>query len=277
MGFSLGAGAPPPTEYLFVDGGALRGYVENLSARFFGAQTFDLDFRYIEGGFTKVFYYDAIPTRRPDETEADYSTRISPQTNLHTRLIATERIHVYEGDARKRRKAGGLEQKMVDVMLAVDMLTHTFRKNMQRATLLTGDQDFKPLIDALVGEGMFVTLWYPAGETNAELLAAADRRRPLKLGEVASLLTEESRLRFTLPSEHQANAGSLPGDPLSDWIHAGRHYSLYRVDGDWIIAHDTTMQLRHLLRHPSGKLLCAFANESMIEVPEDVRNIIATG
>ena len=35
-------------------------------------------------------------------------------------------------------------------MIAVDMLTHPFDRNMERATLLAGDLDFKPLLDALV-------------------------------------------------------------------------------------------------------------------------------
>src|ERR1700758_3378597 len=45
---------------------------------------------------------------------------------LFKRLRSTDGVHVYEGDVRKRRHKGGLEQKMVDVMLAVDMLTHSF-------------------------------------------------------------------------------------------------------------------------------------------------------
>ena len=38
------------------------------------------------------------------------------------------------------------------------MLSHAHRKNMHKTTLLTGDLDFKPLVDALVQDGMFVTL-----------------------------------------------------------------------------------------------------------------------
>ncbi|MBD2254416.1 NYN domain-containing protein [Nostoc parmelioides] len=45
------------------------------------------------------------------------------------------------------------EQKEIDIMIAVDMLTHSFQKNMDEATLLAGDLDFKPLIDALVLNG----------------------------------------------------------------------------------------------------------------------------
>jgi uncharacterized LabA/DUF88 family protein len=187
-----------PIEYLFVDGASLTGYLANLSAKYFNGETFDLDFAQIGSNFTKVFYYDVIPIRTDQEDETQYEQRIAPQRKLLHRLASTDRVHVYEGDARKRTKRG-LEQKMVDVMLTVDMLTHSFRRNMQRATLFTGDQDFKPLVDALVLEAMFVTLWYPPGETNPELIAAADSRMPMQFGGLTTLLTPESRERFKLP------------------------------------------------------------------------------
>ncbi len=73
-------------------------------------------------------------------------------------------------------------------MIAVDMLTHSFRRNMHEATLLTGDLDFKPLVDALVQEGTFVTLWYPPGETSKELIAAADRSERFSIRSVYDAL-----------------------------------------------------------------------------------------
>jgi uncharacterized LabA/DUF88 family protein len=59
---------------------------------------------------------------------------------------------------------------------------------MNEATLLTGDLDFKPLIDALVQEGMFVTLWYPHGSTSKELIAAADRSQRFSISSVYDAL-----------------------------------------------------------------------------------------
>jgi uncharacterized LabA/DUF88 family protein len=143
---------------------------------------FYVDFTLLKHGFLKAFYYDAIPVRNDKETETDYAARIKPSLDVFDAAGAVDGMHVYEGDARQRRRGkGGLEQKKVDVMLTVDMLTHTFRRNMDAATLLTGDVDFKPLIDALVQNGMYVTLWYPPGETSLELQRAADTRRPLTL------------------------------------------------------------------------------------------------
>jgi NYN domain len=188
---------------------------------------------------------------------------------LFKRLRSTDGVHVYEGDVRKRRHKGGLEQKMVDVMLAVDMLTHSFRRNMQRATLLTGDQDFKPLVDALVQQGMYVTLWYPRGETNSELMDAADRRKPIMLKELASLLTPESRKRFPLPSDelisgtdfrgahHQWNDEN--GNPCSIIDDGGSNWVINRANRDFI-------------RSPNWGLLRMRALEKGIALPAGFEN-----
>jgi hypothetical protein len=50
---------------------------------------------------------------------------------------------------------------------------------MDKATLLTGDLDFKPLLDALILEGMYTTLWYDPRITSKELLYSADSNQVL--------------------------------------------------------------------------------------------------
>jgi len=159
---------PAKIHYLFVDAGSLRGRLDNLFARFFQGQAYTIAFPALASGFTKVFWYDAIPVKTDNKDETTYNRRAAPQLEMLDGASNVDRIHIYEGDVRKRRKRN--EQKKVDVMIAVDMLTHTFRRNMHEATLLTGDNDFKPLVDALVHDGMFVTLWYPPDETSKELM-----------------------------------------------------------------------------------------------------------
>jgi uncharacterized LabA/DUF88 family protein len=85
-------------------------------------------------------------------------------------------------------------------MIAVDMLTHAFRRNMQQATLLTGDLDFKPLLDALVNDGMFVTLWFPPNKTNRSLISSADERHQLDVQCIYSSLKPKSKRLFSLPA-----------------------------------------------------------------------------
>lgn len=194
---------PREIQYLFVDGGCLRKTLEALSERYCPASKIELDFNRLASGFTKVFYYDALPVREANESEGDYTARIAVQENLLNHIRSFDRYHVYEGDARRRPKRG-LEQKKVDVMIAVDMLTHSVRRNMHKATLLTGDIDFKPLVDALVQEGMFITLWYPKGATNRELITAADARMEFDIRVAYNNATREFQKQFSLP---QASSG----------------------------------------------------------------------
>jgi uncharacterized LabA/DUF88 family protein len=38
------------------------------------------------------------------------------------------------------------------------MMNHAIRQNMRRAVLVTGDADFKPLVESMVQIGMFVEI-----------------------------------------------------------------------------------------------------------------------
>jgi uncharacterized LabA/DUF88 family protein len=266
--YSSGYSGPHEIIYLFVDGGSLRGKLENVSRDFFQGKTFDLDFAKLVSDFTKVFYYDAVPIRTDGEDEATYNARIRPQRELLVSAAGLDRIHVYEGDARKRRKVG-LEQKKVDVMIAVDMLTHTFRHNMHKATLLTGDNDFKPLIDALVQEGMFVTLWYPCGETSKELMNAADTRKRLGLVQLRELLTSDSARDFSIPVAINMNPSVEPGTRITEWVTGGVRYTLNMDQDEYIVLRDGDKLNRLHLRHGDVELLRLYCKEEFdTEVPQ---------
>jgi uncharacterized LabA/DUF88 family protein len=57
------------------------------------------------------------------------------------------------------QKQKGKPRKRVDVSLATDMLLHASRKHYDAAVLITGDEDFVPLVEAVQGEGAIVWLW----------------------------------------------------------------------------------------------------------------------
>ena len=165
--------------YLFIDGGCLRETLKNYSERFFDGDTIEFDYPKLGREFSKVFYYDSLPVKNENETDVDYDIRVQPNIDFFTKLSLLDGFHVYEGTARRRRRR--IEQKKVDIMIAVDMLNHSFRKNMSKATLLTADLDFKPLIDALVDSGMYISLWYPINKTNQDLIQSADASSKLDL------------------------------------------------------------------------------------------------
>lgn len=58
----------------------------------------------------------------------------------------------------KKSKTRG--SKRVDISLSADMLTISSRKNYDVAVLVAGDEDYVPLVDAVMGEGRRVCLWF---------------------------------------------------------------------------------------------------------------------
>ena len=173
MHITNGSGSMGEREYLFVDGGCLRSSVKAICKNLFGNEnTYRPFLPNFVGQFDKVFYYDAVSGRDHQEGQEAYATRVEPEHEKFERLQALDRVHVALGKivGKDRR------QKGVDVRLAVDMMTHAFRGKIGRVTLFAGDSDFTPLVQALVSEGLHVTLWHPP-QANKDLKGAADSNR----------------------------------------------------------------------------------------------------
>lgn len=273
-GPSLMLPSHPETHYLFIDGGCLRSTLEQTVAKYVDKESCRFDLTVTARSYTKVFLYDAIPVRESHETDPQYALRIKRQQDMLEAAGQVHGVHVYEGDARRRNKR--MEQKQVDVMIAVDMLTHTFRRNMDRATLLTGDADFKPLIDALVREGMFVTLWYPTGHTNSELLRSADARRPLTIDELLSYLEPAVKSAISLPSvaTTMVTSGRAIGLPpvsiIHRWVEYEKALELAFDEGTQIYVLTRQENAQHLLHmsHADCGVLRFYAKDRFsIEVP----------
>ncbi|HVO68660.1 MAG TPA: NYN domain-containing protein [Aggregatilineaceae bacterium] len=216
MPFSGGYGGPKEIHYLFIDGGCLRDTLAKAADKWFAGCSIDVDYEQLTRGFTKTFYYDCLPPQKRDERKADYDKRIQPNLDFFNHLRGLRGVHVFVGDTRHRR--GQPIQKQVDVKIAVDMLTFSSRRIMHQSTLLTGDLDFKPLLDALVADGTFVNLWYPRGTTNLELVYAADASRPLDIRVIYEFTSRQFRDKFSIP-----DAYGREGKGISD----------YRLEGTW--------------------------------------------
>lgn len=188
---------PKPIQYLFIDGGYLRGYLEDLSATIFNDYSIELDFTSLSRGFEKTFYYDCCPPQKKAERKAEYEKRLENQKQFFNSLKELNGYHVYEGTISGEGKKA--RQKQVDIMIAVHMLSHTIRGNMAKTTLLAGDLDYKPLIDALIQEGMHVTLWCERRSTSQNLVYSADVRRDLNLWEIWGNTSNKFKKRFPIP------------------------------------------------------------------------------
>ncbi len=185
------------SRYLFIDGAYLREVVKNLSGRYFPGELIEIDFGKLTNGFRKTFYYDCLPGSQADESSDAYQARTASQETFFNGLRLVPGMHVNEGSV--RGEGGRRRQKKIDTMMAVDMLTHSYRKNASAFALVAGDLDFKPVVDALVQDGMYVTLWYEKQTASQELIFSVDSREPIDIQRLFSWSKEAFRRSHSLP------------------------------------------------------------------------------
>lgn len=189
------------TAYLFVDGSYLRKALQTLSEALFDGVAIAVDPGALTSGFRRAFYYDCLPAKRRGESDLDFEERLGSAEELLTSFRRTSGVHVVEGALKGRTQ----RQKKVDVAIAVDMLTHSYRGNMSRATLLSGDLDFRPVVDALIQDGTWVTIWAAESSASDELVHAADDLRPLNVSSVFQFATGDFKERWPIPDEFSQN------------------------------------------------------------------------
>lgn len=161
--------------YLFIDAEHLRKYYSEFARAWFGNEG-GINFRTIksQAHAVRLFYYDALDERKGNkESEAEFKARVGARKSEHAAVRALDGAHVRLGTVVGERR----RQKQVDILLAVEMMNHAVRQNMRRAVLLTGDQDFKPVVDSLVLLGTFVEVWGADKHTSPALMDAADSHR----------------------------------------------------------------------------------------------------
>jgi uncharacterized LabA/DUF88 family protein len=229
----------PKRRYLFVDGACLDMAIERFSKKYFSEPIKAAPERlvsFLQGHFDKIFYYDALPIREDGESEEAWKARTEEKRSVLEKLEQTDRFEVFEGDVRKKggpRDRRG--QKKVDVGLAVDMLTNSFRRNMDEAGLLAGDIDFAPLLRALALEGMPVTLFHPE-QTTAELKRVALLRVPLDANRLWNLIPVERLNDYPLPQPahypHEIILHNAMG--LEAWDVGSDHWLLSDLGGLYI-------------------------------------------
>ena len=130
----------------------------------------------------RTYYYHCLPYQSPTPTQEEAARFARRQRFFHA-LSRLDRFEVREGKLALRgwdRTTGKpiLEQKRVDIKLAVDLVLLATKHQITRAVLVTGDSDFLPAIQASKNEGVVIHLCHGVGEhrPHRELWDAADTR-----------------------------------------------------------------------------------------------------
>jgi len=252
--------------YLFIDGGYVQKRYEEAVRVWFGDNA-EIDFPTLIRNYPagRSFYYHCLDEeKREGEGESDHQARIAEQ-KAHLNKVSEApgchiRLGVLKGQEKKRR------QKKVDVLLAVDMLTHAANKNMTKALLLAGDLDFQPAIESLVQLGIFVELIADDKHTASELAWAASSYRKLSFSDYYSWSTSALQEKYPLPRNggHSRldlkgaavlKTGSLDGDAFTLYQSEERFYLCPPgVEGDtpYYYVHDDLERLKLYLEKIQG-------------------------
>ena len=150
-------------------------------------------------GYDRVFYYDALPAKKASECETDWRLRHDQKEALFNKLSISPRLHVRSGISRYRKRRR-LEQKGVDILLAIEALQHATLGNIDVACFMLSDLDFYPIFDALVQTRVKSTLYYDPHKTSTDLIHAADVAEALTTGSLNRLLRADlsERTRLSL-------------------------------------------------------------------------------
>lgn len=177
--------------YLFIDGGYLQTVYRDVFVPVFGG-TYEVDYKAVMNHFgaRRAYLYDCLDdVRKEGESETDYNARVKREEDRFDAMDKVEGLHVRYGYVTTGKKR---QQKEVDVLLAVDMLTHSFNKNMDSAVLLSGDRDFKPVVESIVQLGTCVKVAYDPRISSRPLVRAADSEMEISISDLCQWIRLEA-------------------------------------------------------------------------------------
>jgi uncharacterized LabA/DUF88 family protein len=167
--------------YLFIDGGFLDSMIARTERDFKLPGPLLLNYRGFTGyNFERIFYYDAYPAPKEKQSKEEHAQLVAEKDRKFAMLNEIPFVHTREGITRNRTGKGSrLEQKGVDILLAIDAYRHAVQGNIEEAHILTTDLDFFPLLEALRDTRVATYLHCYMPETSPDLFHLADVVHPV--------------------------------------------------------------------------------------------------
>lgn len=166
---------------VFIDG----GYARKVLEQFGNVRVSYLKFsESVAAGQERLrtYYYDCAPYVSSPPTPSE-KTRKAGFDRFAAALERQSRFQVKLGRLARRESQDGtirFEQKMVDILLAVDLVQLSVGHQIQRAVLLASDSDFVPAIQIARNAGTVVELYYHIPpRPHDELMSVCDDRIPI--------------------------------------------------------------------------------------------------
>lgn len=122
----------------------------------------------------RTYYYDCSPFVSEPPTVEERAKK----SNFDRFQRALEKFPKFQVRLGRLRKQGlEFEQKMVDVLLSIDLVKLSVEHSIRRAVIFAGDADYVPAIKIARDAGVIVQLYYSkAAGIHEETLSACDER-----------------------------------------------------------------------------------------------------
>lgn len=122
----------------------------------------------------RTYFYNCLPFQSNPPTPEE-SERFAKAQKFYDAIKKIPNYEVRYGKLSRRGKPGEYyyEQKMIDTLLSIDLVSLSAKHVIQRALLITGDSDFIPAISLAKNEGVHITLIH-GQRPHADLIAVCD-------------------------------------------------------------------------------------------------------
>ncbi len=118
----------------------------------------------------RTYVYHCLPIVRPNNSED-----IKKQADMERFLSKLKRLPRFEVKLGRLQIIGNqFRQKMIDVLMSLDITNMSFEKQIQHAILIAGDSDFVPAIKKAKNYGTIVHLYYHPSSVHNEILDEVD-------------------------------------------------------------------------------------------------------
>ncbi len=118
----------------------------------------------------RTYFYHCLPIVRKNNEED-----LSRQSNMQKFLTKIKRLPRFEVKLGKLQLIGNqFKQKMIDVLMSLDITNMSYENQIQHAVLIAGDSDFIPAIKKARDYGIIVHLYYHPSSVHNEVLDEVD-------------------------------------------------------------------------------------------------------
>jgi len=177
---------------IFIDA----GYLDKILKRDFAKAK--IDYEKLQNKITANYdllrtYYYCCPLYRgnpPTREEKEWQRR---QDQFYFNLNRISHFQVRKGYLKKYTDSKGTikyEQKLIDVLFAVDLTRLAWQKSIQRVAIITGDGDFVPAVEDIKNAGVVVSLYYTNTACAQQLINICDERTVINQDFIDSILLE---------------------------------------------------------------------------------------